>query len=538
MGNQKWLLTFISNRYLLENKFVMTSCILTVIKNEHEYLDEWIKYHLDLGVNHIFIFEDIDSESHKEICDKYGDMVSLDSVTAVLDEDEKKRVKEFKLTKKRNPQEIYFPKALTWIKNNCEHDWCFVIDIDEFITPYKSISEVLSEFEGYDGIVLQWKIFGANGHVLKPNYDSKGVLDIYTKESNYLGHSVLEWTTKTCYNLHTFKETYFKNNHQPSDECHWCRTDFSNIRTNIVYDKIYIKHYITKSWEEYISKRKRGYFMGFARTIDMFFRINQDMLPLKQELLDGLNKETLVVLPYKQSGSQGNEIRIALNGWRKFCQFNYRFVIIGEFDEQLKDEFPWVKFIECPTKEKKEGQYNPHLDIQNKFNVVSRMYSQIYNGFIYMSDDKYAIKPFNLDDITKTHYHASGFTGCEKAPTHFWSHDKWKTRQLLDREGLPHVNYTTHYPCYFEFKKLEEIRRKYNLLEDSYVFDDLYFNYFKHEEPVLDSTIRLGIWNNDIFKNDFQKAVDDPNIKFMCNSVEGWSKEFEDELKIITKNKQ
>ena len=30
---------------------------------------------------------------------------------------------------------------------------------------------------------------------------------------------------------------------------------------------------MTKSWEEYINKRKRGYFMGFARTIDVFFKI-------------------------------------------------------------------------------------------------------------------------------------------------------------------------------------------------------------------------------------------------------------------------
>ena len=53
----------------------MTSCIFTVIKNEQEYLDEWIKYHLDLGVDHIFIFEDIDSESHKDITAKYDQNV-------------------------------------------------------------------------------------------------------------------------------------------------------------------------------------------------------------------------------------------------------------------------------------------------------------------------------------------------------------------------------------------------------------------------------------------------------------------------------
>lgn len=71
------------------------------------------------------------------------------------------------------------------------------------------------------------------------------------------------------------------------------------------------------------------------------------------------------------------------------------------------------------------------------------------------------------------------------------------------------------------------------MLEESYVFDDVYFNYFKHEEPILDSEIRLGIWNKTIFEKDFKNAVNNPNIKFVCNSVEGWSKELEDSLKEI-----
>ena len=69
---------------------------------------------------------------------------------------------------------------------------------------------------------------------------------------------------------------------------------------------------------------------------------------------------------------------------------------------------------------------------------------------------------------------------------------------------------------------------------ESYVVEDIYFNSFRHEEPILDSIIRLGIWNKEIFENEFQKAVNNPNIKFVCNSVEGWSKELEEALwKII-----
>ena len=510
----------------------MKSCILTIIKNEQEYLDEWIKYHLDLGIDHIFIFEDIDSDSHKEICDKYND-VTLNCITIVLNEDDKKKTKEFKLTKKQNPQDIYFIQSLLWIKANYQYDWCFVIDVDEFITIHKTLSDIFNEFQYYDGIVLQWKIFGANGNIFKPNYNNKGVISTYTKESNYIGHNVIEWTTKTCYNLNTFEKSYYKNNHQPSDKCKWCRTDFSNIRTKIVYDKIYIKHYMTKSWEEYINKRKRGYFMGFARTNDVFFKINPDMAHLKNKLINNFNKEILIVLPYKQSRAQGREIELTLSLWKKFCTFDYHFVVIGEFDDSLKNKFQWVEFIHYKLIKKYDNQYNPHLDIINKFDFIMQKYSKIYNGFIYITDDEYAIKPFTIFNILQVYYHSKEFIGDEKAPTFYWRHDKWKTRKLLDRENLPHINYTTHYPCFFEFNKLKEICDKFNLKNESYVFDDIYFNYFEHEEPILDNEIRLGIWNNQIYKQEFQKAINNPNIKFCCNSVEGWSKELENDLEII-----
>ena len=236
------------------------------------------------------------------------------------------------------------------------------------------------------------------------------------------------------------------------------------------------------------------------------------MLYLKNESINNLKQETLVVLPYKQNGSQGNEIKLALSLWKKF-------------------------FVYCQTKEKIKNQYNPHLDIQNKFNIIMKKYSNLYNGFIYMSDDKYAIKPFDLKDIMKIYYLSTNFIGNKTQPTSYWNYDKWKTRQLLDRENLPHINYTTHYPCYFEFKKLKEIWHKFNMLEESYVFDDIYFNYFKHEEPEQVDKIRLGIWNNNIYKNKFQKAIENPNIKFICNSVDGWSNDLEESLrKLINKS--
>lgn len=245
----------------------------------------------------------------------------------------------------------------------------------------------------------------------------------------------------------------------------------------------------------------------------------------------------LIILPYIQNRSQGKELWLCLNGWKKNCLFDYHFVVIGEFDDSLRTEFTWVEFIHCPTIEKKDNQYNPHLDIQHKMELVMERFGDKYNGFIRMADDIYAIKPFVLEDITTVHYHSSEFIGKKDSPSSYWSHDKWKTRQLFDKENLPHINYTTHYPYWYEFSKLSEIWNKYNMREESYVLEDVYFNYYKHEEPILDREIRLGIWNKDIYKNEFQNAVDNPSIKFVCNSTNGWSKELENDLEIIITNK-
>ena len=518
-----------------------TSCILTVIKNEHEYLDEWIKYHLDLGIDHIFIFEDIDSDSHRDITAKYGDRVSLNSVFAILNRRMADNVISLKKSR-HNPQSIYFKAGLLSINLTFpgKYDWCFVIDNDEFITlenENDTIKDVLALYEDYDAFVMQWKCYGANGYVNKPNYGNKGLIGTYTEEMK--GKMENEYfQAKTCYRVDKFKEEFYGTIHHPTDLCNFCRTDFSKDRYTEVYDKIFIRHYITKSWEEYVYKKvNRGYFCGASRTFENFFLMNPDMNDKKEELLKSLkNDDTLVVMTYVQGGSQGKEIEFALSGWKKFCKFKYHLVVIGDFDGSLPEKFPWVEFIACPSVAVEENQYTPHLDIQMKMEIAMRVFKTSYDGFIWISDDFYPIKPFELEDLTTTHYRPGEVCGGGKLPLASFFNNKWKTKELLVENNLPRVNYTTHYPCYLEFSKLKEIWDKFNMREESYVVEDIYFNYFEHDEPVLDDDVRLGIWSEKVYKEKFQDALNNPKIKFVCNSVEGWSEDMEKDLRKICIN--
>ena len=271
----------------------MSSCIATMIKNEHEYLDEWIKYHLSLGVSHIFIFEDLDSDSHKEITDKYEN-VSLANISTILSFKDLEVVKKLKVTKEYNPQRIYFKRAVRYIKNNFDYKWCFCIDVDEFITleGNKDLDSTINQYSAYDALLIQWKCYGANGLIDKPDYSRKGVVDTYIRPMRGFIPSRRpdSRSKKIMYNLETFDESFCNDVHQPTDLCNFCNVEFKRDRKSRIFKTIYIRHYITKSWEEYVWKQTiRGYFMGCERSFDTFFEINPELKYLKDELIAKIN---------------------------------------------------------------------------------------------------------------------------------------------------------------------------------------------------------------------------------------------------------
>lgn len=232
--------------------------IITIIKDEHLYLKDWIEYHINLGIDQFFIFEDFGSKSHKDITKKY-DYVNLLSLSEITN----KRTDKYR-------QICYTRDCLKYIKDNFKCDWLFVIDIDEYIT---TNSLNLDKYNNYDCIILYWKNFGANGLIHKPDYSTKSIVEIYTKKCPIIDEKCM----KICYNMNTFNIHYYISHHQINRLiCKWCNSDFST-ENKIIYDNIYLRHYITKSYEEWIDKLTvRGQFIGH-RQLEDFFKMNPEM---------------------------------------------------------------------------------------------------------------------------------------------------------------------------------------------------------------------------------------------------------------------
>lgn len=228
----------------------MNIAIFTVVKDEQDYLDDFLKYHTEMGID-VFIFEDIFSHSHREITGKYNN-VYLRSVSELYVENEIPQLINDR-TNKIPSQTEFINRGLRYIHSLNKYDWCWLIDVDEYITSTEPLEAILGRFSDRDGVLCYWKNFGCSGRLYKPIYD-RPIWEIFTEECGYELYSDLKYfkITKFCVNMNRYKPTmrYYIHN----APVNWIKADGTFKRTEIVYEPLYLRHYITKSVEEYCWK--------------------------------------------------------------------------------------------------------------------------------------------------------------------------------------------------------------------------------------------------------------------------------------------
>lgn len=259
----------------------MIKCIFTNIKNEHQYLDAWIKYHIKLGFNKFILYEDAGSFPHNSIVSQYQDIVEIDLYNYLLPNYRKEL------------------KDLTCFKHIWENytkiDWIIKLDPDEYLVlpeNYSTIDDYLYSLKpSIKQIYIGYKLFNANGNINSPSGEKYNPMNIYTFEVSpkalninfniNKNEGVNYFTGKSLLRYSSFKKDFtskLKESMIPDD--------FPNRLINtktIAYsnkDNVFINHYITKSFAEYLNKLKeRGYYNGhIIRKIGDFFILNPDLI--------------------------------------------------------------------------------------------------------------------------------------------------------------------------------------------------------------------------------------------------------------------
>lgn len=216
--------------------------ICSIIKNEHQYLEEWIDYHLNLGFDGIYLVEDVTSKSHSNITDQY-DNVYLYKLSELFGN----------LINRQSVQR----DVANYFSMTLKHGWLAFIDIDEFIMSYEDINDIVDKYSSEIGIKMPWKNFNSNGH----------------KERQF---STLLHYTQPCPIIeqdNTFNVKCFGN---MDKLCVW--TGPHDVIGAKRVEEIWVNHYITRSFEDYcfkIFERGDVYFRVY-RNLEAYLQMNPD----------------------------------------------------------------------------------------------------------------------------------------------------------------------------------------------------------------------------------------------------------------------
>jgi hypothetical protein len=156
--------------------FDIAACM--IFRDEAHILDEWLEYHLMLGIEHFFLYSHMSQDNYKEVLAPY---IKNKQVTLV----------EWNFPRRRYapggggpyPQVTAYDHALKRLRGVA--NWIVVIDSDEFLAQMSDVtlSDFLAQQGEIAGVVLNWAMFGTNGHVTPPaglvieNYTRRGKID-------------------------------------------------------------------------------------------------------------------------------------------------------------------------------------------------------------------------------------------------------------------------------------------------------------------------------------------------------------------------
>lgn len=272
--------------------------IICIAKYESNYIVEFVRYHLGIGFDKIYLYDNEDKETYKAMLTEFGDKV----VVTHLPGKNYTRLPQYEAI-----------QQFTWnYINNPDITHVAHIDIDEYIVlkKHSNIKEFIKEYI-YDGennimcgaIGINWRFFGDSDN----KTDINEPLTIrFTKRQEH-GHEAV----KTIYN----KMFYCGNNNPHNiiiNNSYYPEKATNGIiingpgNQNMDFSVIQLNHYKSKTWEEYKYIRSRGradrydnpnFDEGEAKLLEEFnsFNLNEteDLFACNfyKKILEAQNKE-------------------------------------------------------------------------------------------------------------------------------------------------------------------------------------------------------------------------------------------------------
>jgi hypothetical protein len=231
--------------------------VVTMLKDEEDYIDEWLIFHRAAGIRHFIIYDNGSTDR------------TLDIIKARLRAEELTLVPwagrpiDMANAAPLNVQSIAYAHAIQNFGSSFR--WMAFIDLDEFILPKRvaTIGEALEAVGAFPNVSLPWHMFGPNGHKEKPaggvlrNYIRRASDPISRKKNATNFKCIVDPCEVTEVSIH-----HFETRGHGTDTCNDTGQVFSrNERKNATFytaGNLQLNHYYTRSLEEFARKHIKG----------------------------------------------------------------------------------------------------------------------------------------------------------------------------------------------------------------------------------------------------------------------------------------
>ncbi len=215
--------------------------ICAIMKNEERYINEWLGFHILQGVEKFYLYdhESDDTTISTIMNGPFSSYVNIINWN-------------------------YRPGQLLAYKHYIEKfrqeaEWVAFIDVDEFICPVNNLvfTEMLPRFESFSGLLLNWLVFGCDGHITRP---LGLVIDNYRKHmpTAYSINSHVKSIVKTKDLLGIGNTPHNFNVNGALCNANAIEILNSPLSTSPCFDNVVINHYFTKSFQDWLDKLHRG----------------------------------------------------------------------------------------------------------------------------------------------------------------------------------------------------------------------------------------------------------------------------------------
>jgi hypothetical protein len=267
--------------------------LAAIVKDEEDYIVDWICYHTSIGVDHFFVYDNGSTDRTRDLLIKFvnGGLVTLISWPM------------------RGGQVDAYSHAIKLLSGNTE--WLGFLDVDEFLVmhQHQEVYELLSSLDA-DQLLLPWRNFPYSGHNSAPGGATLEnfcwAYRIAPGAVTQVKHFVRpEMVTQVTAHFSFIKGDRTK---LPTGEAH----PLSHAIVSPTYAGAQINHYATRSFYENQARLRKGQVSGSShKRLDEF-------APMSAGLADRMDYDDSILrhLP-KFKEERAN--------WQKAAEYPHRF---------------------------------------------------------------------------------------------------------------------------------------------------------------------------------------------------------------------